>query len=140
MRVKGEKLNKAALRLVAPVRGDLIITDRPGESVGKLVTIALLVDPNKTGSILLAGLDYAHTPRMSGDSFLVTGRQELWNRKIVNVYQQTWWCRVVRDGPMASAVPARTALLLREALSMIEQIDAGKAPSHHHAPEILDVS
>lgn len=96
LRHKGQKLPRDYVRLSTPVRGDLSIGTRIGDSAGELVPFAFLSEVDSTRTVL-PGLDYAVCMPMRGDHFLVRGRQEFVDRKVRREYPQAWWCRVVHE-------------------------------------------
>lgn len=72
LRHKGQKLPRDYVRLSTPVRGDLSIGTRIGDSAGELVPFAFLSEVDSTRTVL-PGLDYAVCMPMRGDHFLVRG-------------------------------------------------------------------
>lgn len=93
MRAKGEKLSKDQLRLATPTRGTLTIRDRL-EGRDKSVLIALLAGGARF-ELLLPALDFVQIGPLRGDSFVLRGVEEVGERKRVDTYRQSWWCKVV---------------------------------------------
>jgi len=93
MRAKGAKLSKEELRSAQWTRGTLTIRDRL-EGRNRSVNIALLAG-GAGFELLLPALDFAQIGPLRGDSFVLKGIEEVGDRKRLDMYPQSWWCKLV---------------------------------------------
>lgn len=113
LRFHGEKRPRADIRADVPVRGELQLdVGRPGWHAGQKRP------PQLAGLVVPGGVEWALPPldeawvrKIRGNSMLIIGTEEIRrDRRTVDLYPQSWWCRLVDhhdDTPRQVAAAAR---------------------------------
>ena len=98
LRVRGEPLDKEALRLVSPVCGHLNVHQRFDHWARRDVYVATLTRGDFASTEqLLPTLDQVRIGKLTGNDFVLLGVEDLSHRKVSAIYPQAWWCRARLD-------------------------------------------
>jgi hypothetical protein len=95
LRVKGERLEREALKLTQPVRGYLNVHQRFDHWARRDVYVATLTrgDFASTEQVLPT-LDQVRIGKLKGNDFVLLGIEDLSYRKVSAVFPQAWWCQL----------------------------------------------
>ena len=98
LRAKGERIDKAALKLAAPIQGFLCVHQRFDHWARRDVYVATLTRGDFASTEqLLPTLDQVRIGKLQGNDFVLLGIEDLSYRKVSALYPQSWWCRVQKD-------------------------------------------
>ncbi|MDQ6878184.1 MAG: hypothetical protein M3082_10910 [Candidatus Dormibacteraeota bacterium] len=98
LRVKGERLDKAALKLVPPLRGYLNVHQRFDHWARRDVYVATLTRGDFASTEqLMPTLDQVRIGKLTGNDFVLLGIEDLSHRKVTALFPQAWWCQLAAD-------------------------------------------
>jgi hypothetical protein len=100
LRRSGAKIPDVETKVASGVRGHLFF-----ESPMRLGRAALHREPYGKGPELLPPLANAVLTKIDGDSMLIVGTETHSLNAIDGKYPQSWWCRLVKDGPCDARGP-----------------------------------
>jgi hypothetical protein len=101
LRVKGQKRSREIAKATQAVCGDLTVRSRLG--LGKEIILVATLAGGPQFELLLPALDHVRLTRMSGDSFILFGLEEVsLSRRSHQTYPQAWWCRPARQEELSA--------------------------------------
>jgi len=93
LRHEGRKLTAAEVQAARVHTGRIMVTREPGGKVGSWVRAAFL----DVGQDQHFNLHQVQITKWDARGIVLMGFERHWNRKRSEVYQQSWWCRLLSD-------------------------------------------